>query len=213
MLYGLKSMSYDINVEGGSAIDVGDWAASLLHLGVRCAFDPAFVPAAWFGSVPVRLEVLDPTLFRGAERLHAAGTILASFEFSMSSVADDTPLHDLDARSRFIAATVAQLEALSVPSVVIDCERAKFECVRAQLAGARSNEPACALFSTLGSAANYVAAIYSAAALAQCTNGSLIDTYGGKTWTGSAILDAAARMVEAVGLEDEAFAAESHSGD
>lgn len=203
-------MSYDINVEGGSAIDLGAWAASLLHLGVGCAFHPAFVPTAWFGVVPVRLEVLDPTLFRGAEELHAAGAIDASFEFSMSSVADDTPHDELEARSRFYAAKVARLEALSVPKIVIDFERANLERVGAQLAGVRSNEPASALLSALGSAANYVAAIYSAAALAQCTNGSLIDTYGGRTWTGDASLDAAPRMVEAVGLEDRAFSVESH---
>jgi hypothetical protein len=200
-------MSYDVLVEGGGAIQVGAWVAAARDLGVTCEFPADFVPVAWLGWLPVRMQVLDSTLFERAGDLAALGPLLVGFSFEVGAPAADTPAVELSAHMAARDERLARLVSVAAPEAVVEKERARVLRARALLAGGAGPEPAHVTLSVpaRSTAADYVAAVFCAGALAQSTGGRLVDTWAGAGWSGDSIIAAAPRMVQSIGLGDDAF--------
>lgn len=200
-------MSYDVLVEGGGAIEADAWVAGARELGVAFEFPPAFVPVAWLGWLPVRLEILDLTLFDRAGELAALGPLRAGFSFEVGIPAADTPAIDLRAHMVAREERLSRLESVAAPDPLLDKERSRVLRARALLAGGAGPEPARVSFSVpaRSTAADYVAAVFCAGALARATGARLVDTWAGAGWSGDSILAAAPRMVQSIGLGEDAF--------
>jgi hypothetical protein len=200
-------MSYEVLVEGGSAIRVEAWTRALRDLGIACETPPGFVPITWLGWLAVRFEILDTTLFRRAPELAALGPLRVGFSFEVGVPSPETPTAELAALLSVRSGRLARLEATNAPAVAQEKERRRVEHVRALIAGEADPTPARATFRVpaRSAAADYIAAVFCAGGLARATEGRLLDTWGDAGWSGDSILAAAPRMVESIGLDDAAY--------
>lgn len=200
-------MSYEVLVEGGSAIRVESWTSALRELGVACEMPPRFVPITSMGWLAVRLEILDATLFGKARELQALGPLRVGFSFEVVTPSPDTPAAELRTLLQTRESRLARLESANAPAVAQEKERRRVEHVRALIEGQPVTELAKVTFRVpaRSAAADYVAAVFCAGGLAMATEGRLIDTWADARWSGDSILAAAPRMVESMGLDDAAF--------
>lgn len=200
-------MSYEVLVEGGTAIRIDTWLSALRELGLACDFPPGFVPTAFLGWLAVRLEILDDNLFIGSGRLQVMGPLRVGFSFEVSVPAPDTRPEDLRAHLEARSSRLKRLESSNAPAAQQERERKRVERAKDLLAKKPSSEKARIVFRVpaKSAAADYVGAIFCAGALAQATGGRLVDTWAEAGWSGETIAAAAPRMVESIGLLDEVF--------
>jgi hypothetical protein len=200
-------MSYEVLVEGGSAINVDAWTSAMAEMGIHCQMPPGFVPVTWLGWLAVKIEIVDTTLFPRAADLKAMGALRVGFSFEVRVPSPDTPASELATLLSVRSARLARLETTNAPSIAQEKERQRVEHVRALLAGDGRLEPAKVTFRVpaKSAAADYVGAVFCAGGLAIATGGRLLDTWADARWSGESILAAAPRMVESIGLDDASY--------